>query len=236
MATTDRITQSIDVGNFDRIALHVNNVENEIVIKQGEREALTIEARPDVFARLKTEVRNGQLAIQLDGSWSDKINAALSTSLNRLRIKYVVTVKRLTEVDIAGLAHVHAEAITTDRLRVKFGGLGDVCLSKLNAQRLDIDVTMPSPCAIEVAGRVEEQHVSLNGMGEYDARGLESRKAAVALKGPGGHAVVRAEDDLVVSINGPGRVEYYGQPRVTKRASPLGVVTHLIEAEAVAAR
>jgi len=236
MNATDRITHSIDVDNFDRIALHVNNVENEVVIRQGEHEALTIEVRPDVFDRLKTEVRNGQLTIQLGGSWSDKISAALSTSLNRLRIKYAVTVKQLTEVDIAGLAHVRAEALTTDRLRVKFGGLGDVRLSKLNAQRLDIDVTMPGPCAIEVAGRVEEQHVSLNGMGEYDARGLESRKAVVALRGPGGHAIVRAEDDLTVSINGPGRVEYYGQPRVTKRVSPMGAVTHLIDAEVVAAR
>jgi hypothetical protein len=94
---------------------------------------------------------------------------------------------------------------------------------------------MPSPCEIEVAGRVEEQHVSLNGMGEYSAHRLESRKATVALKGPGGHAVVRVEDDLDVSINGPGRVEYYGQPRVTKKIAPLGVVTHLIDVEKAAA-
>ncbi|NTU64525.1 MAG: hypothetical protein HGB05_14280, partial [Chloroflexi bacterium] len=104
MNTEDRIIHSIEVGNFDRIALHVNNVENEIVIKQGEREALTIEAPPDVLARLKPEVRNGQLAIQLGGSWSDKINAALATSLNRVRIKYVVTVKNLAGLDITGLA------------------------------------------------------------------------------------------------------------------------------------
>ena len=96
-------------------------------------------------------------------------------------------------------------------------------------------MTMPSPCEIEVVGRVEEQHVSLNGMGEYDAHGLNSRAATVDLKGPGGHAIVRVEDDLAVSINGPWRVEYYGQPRVTKRVSPMGVVTHLIDVEEVAA-
>jgi hypothetical protein len=227
MKTTDRIIQSIEVGNFDRIALHVNNVENEVVIKQGEREALTIEARPDVFARLKTEVRNDQLTIQLGGSWSDKISAALATSLTRLRIKYVVTVKHLSGLDIVGLAHVRAENIETDRLQVKFGGLGNLNIVGLNALRLDVDVAMPSPCVVEVSGRVEEQHVSLNGMGEYSVHRLESRKATVALKGPGGHAVVRVEDDLDVTINGPGRVEYYGQPRVTKKIAPLGAVTHL---------
>jgi hypothetical protein len=236
MATTDRITQSIEVGNFDRIALHVNNVDNEVVIKQGEHEALTIEARSDVLARLKAEVRNSQLIIQLGGSWSDKISAALATSLSRPRIKYVVTVKHLAGLDIAGLAHVRANNITTERLQVKYGGLGDLRMNGLNAQRLDVDVTMPSPCEIEVAGRVDEQHVSLNGMGEYDAHGLESRKAAVALKGPGGHAIVRVEDELNVTIGGPGRVDYYGQPRVTKKIAPLGAVTHLIDVEEVAAR
>jgi Putative auto-transporter adhesin, head GIN domain len=236
MNAVDRITHSIEVGNFDRIALHVNNVENEVVIQQGEHEALTIEARPDVFARLKTEVRDGQLTIQLGGSWSDKISAALATSLTRLRIKYIVTVKNLTGLDITGLAHVRADNITTNRLQVKFGGLGNLHIARLNAHRLDIDVTMPSPCEIEVAGRVEEQSVSLSGMGEYDARALDSRTATVALKGPGGHAIVRVEDELTVSISGPGRVEYYGQPRVTKRVSPMGVVAHLIEIAEVAAR
>jgi hypothetical protein len=236
MNTTDRITRSIEVGSFDRITLHVNNVENDVVIKQGQQAALSIEARPDVLARLKVEVRNGQLVIQLGGSWTDKINAALATSLTRLRIKYVVTVARLASLDITGLAHVRADNITAERLQVKFGGLGKLSMAELNAQRLDVDVTMPGPCEVEVSGRVREQHVSLNGMGEYNARILESRKAVVALKGPGGHAVVRAEDELNVTIGGPGRVDYYGQPRVTKQVSPLGAVTHLIDVEEVAAR
>jgi hypothetical protein len=236
MATTDRITQSIEVGNFDRIALHVNNVDNEVVIKQGEHEALTIEARPDVLARIRTEVRNGQLVIQMGGSWSDKLSAALATSLSRPRIKYTVTVKHLTGLDIAGLAHVRADNITTDWLQVKYGGLGSLNLAGLNAQRLDVAVTMPSPCQINVNGQVREQHVSLNGMGEYNARRLESRKASVALKGPGGYAVVLVEAELNVTIVGPGRVDYYGQPRVTKKIAPLGAVTHLTDVEEVAAR
>lgn len=236
MNTSDRITQSIEVGNFDRIALQVNNVENEVVVKQGEHESLTIEARPDVFARLKAEVRNGQLVIQMGGSWSDKISAALATSLSRLRIKYVVIVRNLTGLDVTGLAHVRVANLETDRLQVKFEGLGNLEIAGLDAQRLDVNVTMPGPCQVEVSGRAREQYVSLSGMGEYDASGLESRKTTVALKGPGGHAAVRAEDELNVTISGVGRVEYYGQPRVTKKVSPASVVTHLIDVEEVAAR
>jgi hypothetical protein len=236
MNTTDRITQAIEVGNFDQIALQVINVENEVVIKRGQRESLTIEARPDVFAKIKTEIRNGQLNIQMGGSWSDKISAALATSLTRPHVKYVLTVQRLTDLDIAGLAHVRVDNVETDRLHVKFGGLGNLSIAGLNAKRLDVDVAMPGPCKVEVSGRVGEQHVSLNGMGEYGARGLESHKTTVVLKGPGGHAIVRAEDELDVTIGGPGSVEYYGHPRVTKKVSPMGVVTHLIDVEEVVAQ
>jgi hypothetical protein len=37
MNATDRITQSIAVDNFDRILLHGNNVENEVVIGSAAR-------------------------------------------------------------------------------------------------------------------------------------------------------------------------------------------------------
>ncbi len=236
MNTTDRITQSIAVGNFDRIVLQADNVENEVVVKQGEHEALTIEARRDVFAKLQTEVKNGQLSIHMGGSWSDKISAAFATSVSRLRIKYVVAVKNLTGLDITGLAHVRVDHLKTDRLQVKFGGLGDLDIAELDVRRLDVDVTMPGPCQVEVSGRAGEQYVSLSGMGEYDAHGLTSRKTTVVLKGPRGHAAVRAEEELNITIGGAGRVEYYGQPRVTKKVSPIGAVTHLIDVKEVAAR
>jgi len=114
--------------------------------------------------------------------------------------------------------------------------VGNLRIAGLNAKRFDVAVAMPSPCQVKVSGRVGEQHVSLKGMSEYDARGLESRKTTVVLKGPGGHAVVRAEDELDVTIGGPGNVEYYGHPKVTKKISPLGVVTHLSAVEEVAAQ
>jgi hypothetical protein len=226
MSTTDRVTKSIEVGNFDQIRLQVNNVENEVEIKQGQLESLAIEANPDLLSRIKTAVLNGQLNIQMGGSWSDKIRAALATSLGRPRIRYVVTVRNLTGLDLFGLVHARVDNVETEWLQVKFGGVGGLQMAGLNAKRLDVTVAMPSPCKIEVSGRAGEQHVSLNGMSEYDAHGLESRKTTVVLRGPGGHAVVRAKDELAITIGGPGSVEYYGHPRMTKKVSPLGVVAH----------
>jgi hypothetical protein len=226
MNTTDRVTKAVEVHSFDRIRLQVNNVENEVEIKQGQRESLTIEARPDLLSRIRTEVLNGQLSIQMGGSWSDKISAALATSLGRPLIRYVVTVRNLTALDVFGLVHARVDNVGTERLRIKFGGVGVLQIAGLDAERLDVTVAHPSPCKVEVSGRAGEQHVSLNGMSEYDAHGLKSDKTTVVLRGPWGHAVVRADDELAITIGGPGSVEYYGHPRVTKKVSPMGVVTH----------
>lgn len=231
MNIDDCSVKTIEVGNFDRIALQVTNVENEVFIAGGERAALTIEARPDVLAKIRAEVRDGQLQIQMGGSWSDKLGAALATSLTRPHIKYVLTAPRLTDLDIIGLVHAKVDNIKAERLHVKFEGVGSLSIAGLNAGRLDIDVPRPGPCVIEVDGRVEEQRVSLSGMSDYRASGLESRKAAVAIKGPGGHATVRVADEMEAAIHGPGSIEYYGNPRVTNKVSPLGVVRHLSDAK-----
>lgn len=226
MSTTERISKAIEVGSFHQIRLQVNNVENEIEIRQGQDESLTIEASADLISRIKTATLNGKLSIQMGGTWSEKISAALATSLGRRRVRYVLTVRNLTDLDILGLAHTRMINLETERLRVKFGGVGSLQIAGLDARRLDVTVAMPSPVTVEVSGRADEQHVSLNGMSRYDAHGLESRKTAVALRGPGEHAIVRADDELAITMSGPGRVEYYGHPRVTKRVSPMGVVTH----------
>jgi hypothetical protein len=236
MNTEDRVTQSIEVSHFSQIVLHAINVENEVVIKPGERETLTIEACPDVFAKIKTETQDGQLNIRMGGSWPEKIRAALATSLTRPQIKYTFTVKKLTDLQITGVAHVDVANIETDRLTVRFSGLGDMNIDALKAERLDIEQPMPGACRINASGRVTEQHVSLRGMSEYSVDRLESKRATVALKGPGGHAVIRVDDELDVAVTGPGSVEYYGHPRVTKKISPMGVVTQLLDVEKVAAQ
>lgn len=227
MNTNERITRSIEVTHFDQVVLQAINVENEITIQPGELESLTIEAAPDVAARIRTEIRNGRLNIQLGGSWTEKITAALSTSLTRPQIKYAITVKDLNDLEITGLAHVDVSRLETDRLNVRFSGIGDMNITELQAERLDIEQLLPGACRINASGHVTEQHISLRGMSDYSAEQLDSKRAIVALKGPGGHALVRAEDELDITISGPGSVEYYGSPRLKQKVSPLGVVSRV---------
>ena len=74
-------------------------------------------------------------------------------------------------------------------------------------------------------GKVSEQKITLGGAGSYSAPKLESKKAAIQLKGAG-NAVVWAVEDLDAAISGIGSVEYYGSPTVKKNISGLGSVNH----------
>ena len=137
MSTGNRVTESREVSNFDRVFLRDYG---ELVITQGEQESLTIETHPDVLPQIKTEVRDGKLDIRIGGSWLDKLGHALSTGLTRQWIKYSLTVKKLTGLEISGAARVKASDIETDRFALKLSGTGQVNIEALSAEVLEVDL------------------------------------------------------------------------------------------------
>lgn len=221
MSTGNRVTESREVSNFDRVFLRDYG---ELVITQGEQESLTIETHPDVLPQIKTEVKSGTLDIRIGGSWMDKLGHAISTSFTRQWIKYNLTVKKLTGLEIAGAVRVNASDIETDRLALKLGGAGQVNIESLSAEVLEVD--LPGTGAIKVSGKVGEQRIAMSGAGSYSAPKLESRRATVDLRGAG-QATIWAIEDLDVAIRGLGSVKYYGTPTVKKSVSGLGAVTRL---------
>jgi len=221
MSTDNLVTESREVSNFDRVFLRDYG---ELVITQGEQESLTIEAHPDILPKIKTEAKDGKLIIKISGSWLDKLGDALSTGLTRLRIKYNLTVKKLTSLEIAGAVSIKASNIETDRLALKLSGAGQVNIEALSAEVLEVD--MPGACAIKVSGKVEEQSIAMSGAGSYKAPKLESKRASVDLRGAG-QATVWAVGELDVAIRGIGSVEYYGRPTIKKSISGIGTVTSL---------
>ena len=60
----------------------------KLVITQGEEESLKIEAKGDVLAKIKTEVKEGTLEIGIEAGWIDKFDNVFTGSLARKGIKY----------------------------------------------------------------------------------------------------------------------------------------------------
>lgn len=98
---------------------------------------------------------------------------------------------------------------------------------EVNIQNLDTDnwsVKLPGAGRIAVSGRTTEQRVELQGAANYDAPDLASEVATITSSGAGS-AVVRVSDELDVTINGLGNVEYIGDPVVTEEINGVGNVT-----------
>jgi hypothetical protein len=214
-------TESREVKDFDRVILRDYG---ELTIEQGEQESLTIETDADILPRIQTKVEGGTLTLALGGSWADKLGNALTTSLTRKRIGYVLRVKKLTGLEVLGAASVTGSDIETERLALILRGAGSVKVDSLTAQWLEVD--LPGMGSVDLSGHVSEQTINISGAGSYNARKLESKNATVELRGAG-KATVWAAEELDVTIRGLGSVEYYGSPTVNKNISGLGRVTSL---------
>ncbi len=217
MAENNRIAESREVYDFDRVVLRVYNMFNELRITQGEHESLTIEARPEILAQITTTVRGGQLAIRLDGSLLDKLGFALSTSFTRPTVRYLLTVKELSSMDLAGFVRANAAELQSSSLDLKLKGAGEIMIGSLTAQNLTAD--LQGPGRIELSGQVEEQRVTVQGPSSYQARNLKTRRTSLKLKGMG-RASVWAVDDLEIQVHGLGQVEVRGNPVIRKDISP----------------
>lgn len=217
MTANENVVEKREVDSFDRLVLRVYNVVNQVQIKQGEHESLTIEARPDIASKITTTVRGGALVIRHDGSWLDKLGFALATSLTRSTVRYHITVTELACLDLAGFVRAHAAELRTNRLSLKLKGVGEIVVGCLTARSLAAD--LDGPGRIELAGHVQEQQVAIRGPGLYEARELKSHKARVALKGLG-RAGIWAVDSLDIEVRGLGRVEVRGTPVIKKDISP----------------
>lgn len=117
------------------------------------------------------------------------------------RMTFHVSVKDLTQLTLSGAALVNVRNISGDKLTVAHSGAGSVT----------------------IAGTVNEQRVTLSGVGNYDGAALTSDRATVAVSGVG-NAVVNARQQLDATVSGVGSIAYIGSPQVQQQISGIGTV------------
>ncbi len=226
MSGTSVVILEPRVSGFDRVLLRGQH-EHWLTIVQGEREALKIQAPPQLRERLEAFVAGGQLTLGLRGGLTQRMSDAVATSLTRKRIQYHLTVTDLTALEIYGIAYVSSGRLRTPRLWLRFNGYGSVELPELDTQKLHVELLGGG--RIEAAGFSREQQVVVNGIGQYEAPGLCSYISRLRLNGAGS-ATVWAQQELDVTLFGTGTVSYYGSPRRKRqRLAPMARLEHLGE-------
>lgn len=167
-----------------------------VYITQGDRPSLVVEVDDNLLEYVRTEVDDFTLRLGFAGT----VGGYAPTQPLTFRL----TVRRLQNLELDGDGSIEATNINVPRLVMEISGDGRVRLT----------------------GKVDEQFVTLNGSGAYDAAGIESETARVRINGSGA-ALVRASESLTARLNGSGRVSYYGQPQVSQDITGSGQVKHL---------
>ncbi len=91
----------------------------DIVLKQGEQNAVRIEADDNLIAKVKTEVSGGRLEISMPDNFR----------LGKSSIKAFLTVKTLDELEVTGVSQVSCDGpLALDRFKLNFTGVGGVKL------------------------------------------------------------------------------------------------------------
>jgi hypothetical protein len=208
----DLITETIEVSNFDSIAL---GGSGEVIITQGGSETLTIETDDNVMEHIEAEVRGGTLEL----GYKERVGAISPT-----RLIFRVGVDDLTAVSISGSGDIRSDEIDTDGLEVNIGGSGDVQITNLTAD--EVEIKIGGSGEIDLVGQVADQNISIGGSGKYRAGDLQSETAVVRVSGSG-DVTVWVTETLDVSIGGSGSVNYYGRPSVSSSTSGSGDLNNL---------
>jgi hypothetical protein len=179
-----------------------------LTISQGPTETLTIEAEDTILPYLKADVDGPRLALYEDGR------------AGRLQptqpVRYHLTVRQLSALNLTGSGSAVASAITADRLSVSLTGAGSLQLADLHAGELG--AVLSGAGSLSGAGTARQQTVTITGAGHYLGDALQATTASVTLTGAG-DARVRVSDRLTLDVTGPGAVSIVGDPVVTRRVT-----------------
>ena len=203
------VSESRNVSGFTEVALESIG---DLAIYQTGSESLTIEAEDNIIPKIKTEVKDNRLTIDIEPNTSIQATKPIS---------YKLTVKDLNALELSGSGRIDAENINTNNLAVTNRGSGDVAA---NVDINNLKIAQGGSGEVKMRGKADTQDVNVSGSGTYQAENLQSKEAKIADNGAG-EASINASDKLDVRINGSGSVEYIGNPTITQHINGSGELT-----------
>jgi hypothetical protein len=208
------IREKRDVANFDEIYLRCYG---EILLDQGERESLVIEADEIILPRLSCEVADRKLVIDLK-SWRDHLQS------QKLPVRLEITMKEIRLISIAGSGTLLSDGIRSDQLHLLVSGSANGAVNRLVVG--DFKVTIPGSCRMEIAGEVNSHEVHISGSAKLKEEHLTCQTAEVRISGSA-DVDLFVTKKLTIGISGSGTVRYRGNPEISQRISGAGEVIAL---------
>jgi hypothetical protein len=205
-------TETRDVQDFNAIAV---NYPAEIVIRQGEKESVTITADDNLLPQMSSDVRGSTLYIEnTEHNWNERV-------IPTKPVKITIVVVSLKEIHFSSAGSLSVEEVKSDELAISISGAGNLHLVGIDVGKLTCRLSGAGD--VQASGKADQLELRISGIGNFDGADLESQSAEVHISGAG-DVTVWTTESLDASISGAGSVNYYGDPSVNQRISGAGSV------------
>jgi hypothetical protein len=197
-AVEERRSHSLD--DFDRI--HADGID-ELIVRQGERFAVSSEGASADLQKLNLDVKDGELRIIRNDS-------AMFVGQDRAA-RVVVSMPELKNLRLDGLVKAKVEGFKQANMFLDLGGASKAELGVDISDRLVVKMDGLSELVASGSARVSE--VVLGGSSEYDASSLVSGYGTFRLEGTA-KAKVNASDYIRIETFGLSHAYYSGSAKV----------------------
>ena len=171
----------------------------DVYLKQGNNEAVSVEADENLHEYILTEVRNGVLNVYSEYNIREA-----------QRKRVYVTMKEVNSVKTTSAGDVYGESpINSDKLELSASSAGDIKL-EVNAKSLDVDIS--SSGDISLTGETDRLRADLSSAGDLNAYDLKSREADISVSSAG-DANVNVSERITARASSAGDVNYKGEPK-----------------------
>jgi hypothetical protein len=185
----------------------------DVILSQGDKIGIVVEADENLHEYIITEVKNGTLHVYT----KDGIN------IRDAEMKKVhVTMKEIYNVSSSSAGDVFGQTpVKTDRLELSSSSAGDI---KLEVYAKEIHVNASSSGDLTLTGEADILNADLSSAGDLDAYNLKIKDADVTVSSAG-DADIWVTEKLKANASSAGDVNYKGDPKnVDAHSSSAGGV------------
>jgi hypothetical protein len=187
-------------------------VDGEVILKQGPRQEIKIEAQENILDVLETKVRKGKLEIDFGNH-----------QVRRYKdLKIYITVPEITYLKVSGSGRITGDTdFEVDDLDLRISGSGSIDFGALGANKIDSEISGSGDLFLN--GDCVKHESNISGSGKIRAYDLASVQTNIRISGSG-NAEVAVLDYLKANVSGSGKVRYKGNPTVDVNISGSGKV------------
>jgi hypothetical protein len=206
-----QLSETREITGFSEISLEG---AFNVILKQSDKESVTVEADENIVPLIHTEVENGTLKVGMKDN---------TTFQNMGKLEVTIFLKTITGIKTAGAGSlVSSDTLHVTDLKMDLNGAGATDL-KIMADKLTVN--SQSVGALQLSGKVKEVAIDQNGVGLIQAFDLKSEKLTLKASGVGA-AEVFASQELSIDASGIGSVQYKGGATKTEiKNDGIGKVT-----------